>query len=169
MTQILDTHRRFADPEYFEKTLATPGTSATKNMAILYDLVTKAYLNLSGEAPAYQTEWNPINMQMFTAATVPDPNVRIVVNNLQITHDTIASEFLGKFDKDIKKHFDKFYKDAGYSEAQNMVIGNQAQQYSNFFERDVMTGKNLMVFKNPYDNSNDLKPHERELLKQVLY
>lgn len=169
MTQILDTHKRFADPEYFEKTLATPGTSATKNMAILYDLVTKAYLNLSGEAPSYQTEWNPINMQMFTAATVPDPNVRIVVNNLQITHDTIASEFLGKFDKDIKKHFDKFYEAAGYSAAQNMVIGNQAQQYSNFFERDVMTGKNLMIFKNPYDNSNDLKPHERELLKQVLY
>lgn len=64
---------------------------------------------------------------MFTAATVPDPNIRIVVNNLQITHDTIASEFLDKFDKDIKKHFDKFYQAAGYSAAQNMVIGNQAQ------------------------------------------
>lgn len=169
MTQILDTHKRFADPEYFEKTIATPGTSTTKNMAILYDLVTKAYLNLSGESPTYQTSLDPISKMMFTAATVPDPNIRIVVNNLQITHDTIASEFLGKFDKDIKKHFDKFYKDAGYSEAQNMVIGNQAQQYSNFFERDVMTGKNLMVFKNPYDTSNDLKPHERELLKQVLF
>lgn len=169
MTQILDTHKRFADPEYFEKTIATPGTSTTKNMAILYDLVTKAYLNLSGESPTYQTSLDPISKMMFTAATVPDPNIRIVVNNLQITHDTIASEFLGKFDKDIKKHFDKFYKDAGYSEAQNMIIGNQAQQYSNFFERDVMTGKNLMVFKNPYDTSNDLKPHERELLKQVLF
>lgn len=169
MTQILDTHKRFADPEYFEKTIATPGTSTTKNMAILYDLVTKAYLNLSGESPTYQTSLDPISKMMFTAATVPDPNIRIVVNNLQITHDTIASEFLGKFDKDIKKHFDRFYKDAGYSEAQNMVIGNQAQQYSNFFERDVMTGKNLMVFKNPYDTSNDLKPHERELLKQVLF
>lgn len=169
MTQILDTHKRFADPEYFEKTITTSGTSTTKNMAILYDLVTKAYLNLSGESPTYQTSLDPISKMMFTAATVPDPNIRIVVNNLQITHDTIASEFLGKFDKDIKKHFDKFYKDAGYSEAQNMVIGNQAQQYSNFFERDVMTGKNLMVFKNPYDTSNDLKPHERELLKQVLF
>lgn len=169
MTQILDTHKRFADPEYFEKTIATPGTSTTKNMAILYDLVTKAYLNLSGESPTYQTSLDPISKMTFTAATVPDPNIRIVVNNLQITHDTIASEFLGKFDKDIKKHFDKFYKDAGYSETQNMVIGNQAQQYSNFFERDVMTGKNLMVFKNPYDTSNDLKPHERELLKQVLF
>lgn len=52
---------------------------------------------------------------MFTAATVPDPNIRIVVNNLQITHDTIASEFLDKFDKDIKKHFDRFYEAAGYS------------------------------------------------------
>ena len=140
MTQILDTHRRFADPKYFEATMAAQGTSSTKNMAILYDLVTKAYLNISGESPTYQTKLDPISKMMFTAATVPDPNIRIVVNNLQITHDAIASEFLGKFDKDIKKHFDKFYKDAGYSETQNMVIGNQAQQYNNFFERDVMTG-----------------------------
>jgi hypothetical protein len=32
-----------------------------------------------------------------------------------------------------------------------------------------MTGENLMIFKNPYDMSNDLKPHERELLKPILY
>lgn len=169
MAQILDTHKRFADPKYFEATISAQGNSSTKNMAILYDLVTKAYLNLSGESPTYQTKLDPISKNMFTAATVPDPNIRIVVNNLQITHDTIASEFLGKFDRDIRKHFDKFYEAAGYSAAQNMTIGNQAQQYSNFFERDIMTGKNLMVFKNPYDTSNDLKTHERELLKQVLY
>ena len=27
----------------------------------------------------------------------------------------------------------------------------------------------LMSFKNPYDEYNDLKPHERELLKYVLF
>ena len=82
MTQILDTHRRFADPKYFEATMAAQGTSSTKNMAILYDLVTKAYLNISGESPTYQTKLDPISKMMFTAATVPDPNIRIVVNNL---------------------------------------------------------------------------------------
>lgn len=169
MTQVLDVHKRFADPKYFQATLASEGTNQTKNMAILYDLVTKAYLSLSGETPTYQTSLDPVSKMMFTAATVPDPNIRIVVNNLQITHDTIASEFLGKFDKDIKPMFDKFYSAAGYSSAQNMIIGNQAQQYNNFYEKDTMTGRNLMVFKNPYDMSNDLKTHERELLKQVLY
>jgi hypothetical protein len=52
MTQILDIHKRFADPEYFKTTL-TEGSAQTRNMAILYDLVTKAYLNLSGETPTY--------------------------------------------------------------------------------------------------------------------
>lgn len=169
MAQILDIHKRFADLKYFQATLDAEGTSQTKNMAILYDLVTKAYLNISGETPTYQTSLDPVNKMMFTAATVPDPNIRIVVNNLQITHDTISSEFLGKFDKDIKPMFDKFYSAAGYSSAQNMIIGNQAQQYNNFYERDTMTGRNLMIFKNPYDMSNDLKQHERDLLKQVLY
>lgn len=167
MEQILNTYRNFADPKYFESSLSSYGQ--TKNMAILYNLVTKAYLNLSEETPTYQTKLDNVDKMLFTAATVPDPNIRIVVNNLQITHDTIASEFLEKFDKDIKPKFDKFYQEAGYSAAQNMVIGNQAQQYSNFFERDVVTGRNLMIFKNPYDMSNDLKQHERELLKQVLY
>lgn len=53
MEQILSVHRSLADPEYFEKTIADPGSSSTKNMAILYDLVTKAYLNISGESPTY--------------------------------------------------------------------------------------------------------------------
>ena len=39
----------------------------------------------------------------------------------------------------------------------------------NMFEKDIHTGKNTMVFKNPYDMSNDLTSPERELLKQVLY
>jgi hypothetical protein len=54
---------------------------------------------------------------LFTAATVPDPNIRIVVNNLQITHDTIASEFLSTFDKDVRPIFDKFYSETGYTAA----------------------------------------------------
>ena len=33
------------------------------------------------------------------------------------------------------------------------------------FEKDVRTGKNTMVFKNPYDTSNNLTEPERNLLK----
>jgi hypothetical protein len=36
------------------------------------------------------------------------------------------------------------------------------------YERDE-NGNNLMIFKNPYDNTNDLKPSERKLLKHVLF
>lgn len=166
--QILQVRPNLSNPEYFERALKASETS-TRNMARLYDLVTKAYLNISGETPSYQTQLDPVSKMLFTASTVPDPNIRIVVNNLQITHDTIASEFLDVYDKYIREHFNTFYKEIGYSSSENMILGDQAAQYDNMFEKDIHTGKNTMVFKNPYDMSNDLTSPERNLLKQVLY
>lgn len=166
--QILSIRPNLANPEYFEKALTAYETT-TRDMAKLYNLVTQAYLSIAGETPSYQTKLDPMSKMLFTAPTVPDPNIRIVVNNLQITHDAIASEFLDIYDKHIRGYFDTFYKKIGYSNIENMVIGDQAAQYDNMFEKDIHTGKNTMVFKNPYDMSNDLTSPERELLKQVLY
>lgn len=164
--QILQQYPQFAKPEYFEKALTSP---STKLVANLFDLVTKAYLNLSGETPSYLTKLSDFDKISFTAATVPDENIRIVVNNLQITYDSIASEFQKTYEKNIRNQFDEFYKDAGYGHFSNMSFGFQARQFDNFFEKDLKTGKNLMIFKNPYDMSNDLQNHERKLLKHVLY
>ena len=166
--QILSIRPNLANPEYFEKALTAYETT-TRDMAKLYNLVTQAYLSIAGETPSYQIKLDPMSKMLFTAPTVPDPNIRIVVNNLQITHDAIASEFLDIYDKHIRGYFDTFYKKIGYSNIENMVIGDQAAQYDNMFEKDIHTGKNTMVFKNPYDMSNDLTSPERELLKQVLY
>lgn len=166
--QILSIRPNLANPEYFEKALTAYETT-TRDMAKLYNLVTQAYLSIAEETPSYQTKLDPMSKMLFTAPTIPDPNIRIVVNNLQITHDAIASEFLDIYDKHIRGYFDTFYKKIGYSNIENMVIGDQAAQYDNMFEKDIHTGKNTMVFKNPYDMSNDLTSPERELLKQVLY
>lgn len=166
--QILSVRPNLANPEYFEKAL-TAYEPTTRDMAKLYDLVTKAYLSIAGETPTYQTKLDPVSKMLFTAPTVPDPNIRIVVNNLQITHDAIASEFLSVYDKHIRNHFDTYYQKIGYTSLENMTLGDQAAQYDNMFEKDVRTGKNTMVFKNPYDTSNNLTEPERNLLKQVLF
>ena len=155
----------FADPRNLEKVLAQSGDSKAKNMAKLYRLVTKAYLQLRGETPITTTDFNDINAKFMTAATIDSDNLKVIVNNLQITHDAIAEEFLKEYQHNVPKIFDTFYKKCGYSQIQNMVIGNQASQYSNVFN----TEDDLFSFKNPYDMSNNLKTHEREMLKQTLF
>lgn len=165
MQQIYSVYSSFSDPKQVEDALKS-SNSQDREMANLLILVTKAYLNLTGQTPKYQNKLQPIDEYLFTATTIPDPNIQIVINNLQITHDAIASEFLNRFDRSI---FDDFYKKIGYTSMQNITIGDQARQFKNLYELDLHTGKKTMSFKNPYDYNNDLKPEERELLKKVLY
>lgn len=155
----------FTNPEYLEKVLQQSGESKSKNIAKLYELVAKAYLQLRGETPSYNTSFSGFSSKFMTATTVDSDNIRIIVNNLQITYDTISEEFIKEYDQNIPRIFGKFYEKCGYSAAQNMLIGNQASQYKNCFN----TEDDLFSFKNPYDNNNDLKPHEREMLKQTLF
>ena len=163
--KIMDSRPQFQNPDDFQRILeGTPGQD--RDMARLLDLVAKAYGNISGETPTHYKKLQPFDKWAFTATTVPDPNIQIVVNNLQTTHDAIASEFLDKWDR---KPFDAFYEKKGYSKLENQWVGDQARVYKNLYEVDVHTGKKTMSFKNPYDYSNDLTPDERELLKYVLY
>ena len=155
----------YADPRNLEKALNQSGEGLSKNMAKLYELVSKAYLSLRNETPAVVTDFNKISANFLTAPTVNDENLRIVVNNLQITHDAVAEEFLKEYEKTIPNIFDTFYKKCGYSQTQNMLIGNQASQFKNVID----TESSYFSFKNPYDLTNDLKSYEREMLKKVLF
>ncbi len=154
-----------SNPEKVEKAIEQSTNSLLHNVATLYELVARAYITLRGETPVNKNNLNKLNTIFFTAPTVNDENIRIVVDNLQITHDTIAEEFLKEYDNGIRKLFDTFYDKCGYSRAQNFMIGNQTSQFSNLIDPDA----DLMSFKNPYDMSNDLKDYERDLLKEVLY
>lgn len=155
----------FTNPEYLEKVLSQQGESKSKNIARLYELVARAYIQLRGETPSYNTSISGFSRKFMTATTVNSDNIRTVVDNLQITYDTISEEFLKEYDQNIPRIFNKFYEKCGYSAAQNMLIGNQASQYKNVFN----TEDELFSFKNPYDYTNDLKLHEREMLKQTLF
>ena len=165
---LTDMQRQYtflSDPELVEKAIDQNTNQLTHNIATLYELVARAYIALRGETPKNKNSLNKMNTLFFTAPTVDDENIRIVVDNLQITHDTVAEEFIKEYDNGIRRMFDTFYDKCGYSKAQNYLIGNQTAQFSNLIDPD----EELMSFKNPYDMSNDLKTYERELLKEVLY
>lgn len=167
LRSILIIHPEFAEPGKLATTLQSHDT-INRNYAALYNLASEAYLNLSGQTPKMLTEFSETFVNMATATTVPDENIRIVVDNLQTTYDTIAEESLKEYEKRLQKHFTVFYDKIGYTTAQNATLGNQTMQYSNFFELDE-NGNKTMSFKNPYDPQTDLNPEERELLKHILF
>lgn len=163
---IYESYPELQNPDNVERLLNS--NSKRGDIAKLLDLVTLEYLNLRGESPIYKTETSWMSRNAFTTTTIPDSNLKIVVDNLQICHDNIASRFLKNYNK-INRPFETFYKEIGYSSQQNMSFGNQAMQFSNLFKRDFETGANTMTFKNPYNMSEDLSDPERKLLKQILF
>ena len=133
--------------------------------AQLYELVSKAYQYYTGQTLKYEDKLSYIDINSFTAPTIPDENVRIVVNNMQTTLDSIAYEENQEYEKNIYPIVMEYYKACGYSDIQNLTIGNQLHLFDNLYQKD----NPMMMFKNPYDESNDLKSHERLFLKKVLF
>lgn len=162
--QIYSLNKEFSDPQ--EVQMAMLGNGHKKEVASLLNLATKALIHHQGYDVKYYNSLQPIDQYLYTATTVPDSNIQVIVSSLQTTHDSISSEFLQRFDRSM---FDDYYKKIGYTDLQNMTIGNQSQQFKNLFEIDIHTGRKNMNFKNPYDSTNDLTVAERELLKKVLY
>lgn len=167
LTQL---HEHFKD--YTSVAIALKETHVSpddKARAKIYVLASQAYHTLKGENFEYQKDLASSDLYMYTAPTVPDQNIRIVVNNLQTTLDTIASEIEKIYNERLREIIMDYYKDINYSSAQNAIIGNQASVYTNLYESDLDTGKRTMTFKNPYDPQADLNPAERKFLKRALY
>lgn len=161
MKEIQENFDNFGNFKYFESTLLSDNKDG--DIARLYDLVTQAYFSLTGDGVVRNTSYNNLEAWFVTPNTIANENIQFFVNGLQTTYDSIASEFDAIYEKDIRKHFQKFYEKIGYNAAQNMSIGNLAGQFSNLYDMETMT------FKNPYDTSNNLTEPERDLLKTVLY
>lgn len=152
----------------FESYLSVTDTNV-KRILRLYDLLGKAYFYTTGTQITRRTQFDPIDKMLIIPTHQEDPNMKYVSNLLQVTYDNIASEFEKIYNESVRNIFDEFYSEINYTQAQNMWAGNQAQQFSNFYEIDPRTGKKTMNFKNPYDMSNDLTLPERKLLKKVLF
>ena len=142
--------------------------SQTRNLAKLYLLVSQAYLNYSGENLEYNKPMSELRSFVTTAPTVSSSNVRIVVNNLQTTLDSIAENIEQDYTKNIRKFLMDFYKESGYTSFENITIGDQNRLFNNMYQKD-NSGNKIMLFKNPYDNSNDLTQPERKFLKRALF
>ena len=154
------------------------GSPKLRNYAKLLTLVSQAYQAVRGEQIVHQTELSTIDMLTFTALNVPDLNIRIVTENLQISNDLISKEFMDTFygnfptvDQSLDSIFENYFSAIGYSKLLTQTINNEASQFKNLYEID-NEGNLTMSFKNPYERLGDesyLTTAERTLLKKVLY
>ena len=135
-----------------------------KNLAKLYLLVSNAYLNYSGENLEYNAPMSELHTYVTTAPTVSSSNVRIVINNLQTTLDSISENIESEYTKHMRSFLMDFYKESGYSSIENLTIGDQNRLFKNMFQDN-----DRMLFKNPYDTSNNLTPPQRKFLKRALF
>ena len=160
--------KRYSPEEIYD--IAHPRYGKSSNIqeqtaAQLYELVSRAYQYYTGQLPKYENKLSYIDINSFTAPTIPDYNVRLIVNNMQTTLDSIAYEENLEYEKNISPIVLEYYKACGYSDIQNLTIGNQLHLFNNLYQE----GNPMMLFKNPYDMSNNLKPHERLFLKKTLF
>ena len=154
------------------------GSQKLVNYAKLLTLVSQAYQAARGEQVMHQSNLSTLDTLTFTALNVPDVNIRIVTQNLQISNDVISKEFMERFygnqsvlNNSLNNIFEEYFKAIGYSELQTKLINNEASQFKNLYEID-REGNLTMSFKNPYSRIGDtsyLTDSERKLLKQILY
>lgn len=138
-----------------------------KAIAILYIAATKALNQYYGDLSLENEDFGAIQEYMLKNNSINNSNVRQVGFMFQKAIDKIASDMVNRYSP-IRPIFMEFYEKAGYTKAQNAVIGNQASVYRNLYELDE-NGNRTMQFKNPYDEFNDLKDYERDFLKKILF
>ena len=156
--------------DQIEKSLESH-VSTTQNIAKLYKMAVEAFNYYSGYQVTYEHTLSSAYKNISTAPTVPDANINSVVNVLQVAIDQIADETNAEYDNNIRKLVTDFYKEVGYSNVQNMTLGNQTHLFDNLYQRD-SEGNKLMLFKNPYINEGDtyyLSNPERKFLKKALF
>lgn len=137
------------------------------DLARLYEIVSKAYLYYSGEQISYEDKLKSYEKYMYTAPTVPDANINIAVTNLQTTIDSVANDCDEEYSTNLRQFIMDYYKACGYTNIENITLGTQNRLFNHLFQTDEK-GQRIMVFRNPYTDS-DLKPHERIFLKKALF
>lgn len=153
------------------QTLVQLSESADANVAPIAKLYIAASHALSlyyGDIALNNEDFSALQEYGMKTTSIGNSSVRRVGFLVQKSIDNIRNNILKEYLPNTMPIFFDYYKACGYSKERNAIIGDQAAMYKNLFETDER-GENTMLFKNPYDPAADLKPHEREFLKKILY
>lgn len=104
---------------------------------------------------------NPGNQQ----SKILNQIYELCVRAYQNTRDDVY-----KFNTDLRTDTSKLKKAKGFNYLKRATYGLEASMYKNMYRRvEYSNGKYDLKFKNPFDNSENLDPAEREYLKKALF
>lgn len=141
---------------------------STSALAKLYIVASQALSKYYGDISFDNEEFSAFQEYAMKTTSIGNSSVRRVGYLVQKSIDNIRAGILDEYMPNAMQIFKQYYEDCGYGKIDNALIGHQEVMYRNLYEPDE-NGKNTFQFKNPYDNTNDLKPHERKFLKNILY
>lgn len=177
--QLETTYPSFIQPDINQAQKDAAGTPSGVEILNLYILLhqTRAYLTgtfhqvkaMSGLTGSIKHR-DLLNSRLTTTPdTVPDKNILNATKAARESFVVIRDKFSNFADNVQSKIFKPFYKAKGYSQVENIIIGDQTKLYRNLFrEKDGKLNPNLL-FKNPDDSSENLTVEERELLRNILW
>lgn len=140
----------------------------TKAIVNLYYTITQALSKYHGYNLVSKNEsLSKLSTEYIKYSNISDENARIFNEELDKTVVKINEKMFKEFDI-IKPICDRFLKSKGYTAAQNSIIGNEASQFSNLFERDTATNTVQMIFKNPFTDKS-LTAEEASFLKHAIF
>lgn len=137
-------------------------------IAKLYIVATQALSHYYGDISLNNEDFSTLEEYGMKTTSITNSSVRRVGFLVQKSIDNIRAEILDNYSPTVSPLFKEFYENAGYNAFRNATIGDQTSVFKNLYAVDEL-GNNIMLFKNPYDESTDLKPYERKFLKSILY
>lgn len=176
INSLKEKYKSLLSGSYQEMLQNASGDKHASEIVSLFKLVSQTYMFCVGDFYGVQemqslgtTDDNTfLNGQLFvTADVLPYRNEANLTRSCLNTFQKIRRDFI-KFKEDFfEKDVKKIWQEKGYSQAQNITLGNQRNIYRNLFrEVDGKLHPNLM-FKN--ENDQTLSQAEREFLKKVLW
>lgn len=166
----------------FNKAMIEKGSSGNGHdiqILMLYITVAQTYAFADGDFHAVEqmetlgTSKNDrfLNGQLMVSPDViPYRNEANLTRGCLRTFQKIRREFIGFKEKFFEGHVKKLWNSKGYSQAQNITLGNQRDLYRNLYRKtaDGKIDPNL-VFEDPDDMTNNLTNEERSFLREVLW
>ena len=142
----------------------TAYSSGSKNQKIATLLVdiSNTINKLRGDKIGKPEKIDKLTRMFMPTSGIPNNHFKIVKRYWTETSQRINSEAYN-VGVDINKIVKELYDEAGYSQIQNKILGNQLHVFKNMYEDN-----SAMLFKNPYDNNNTLQSYERKFLKKAL-
>lgn len=172
----LKANYEWLDASDWQSLLNAAHTPEEHEILNLYKLVMQTYMFCMGDffgIQQMQTVGTPRSRTVLNGAWFVTADVLPYRNEANLTRGCLAvfqkirRDFTKFKESFFEKEVKRMWKEKGYSQTQNMILGNQRSIYRNLFrEKDGKLDPNLM-FKN--ENDPTLSKVEKDFLKKVLW